>query len=136
MLTSGKSESELVKAAVRRKLPTGWKDGDIEEVSEDISSKENPMFKCLCSFVDEAQEKWSLTVYLVDKGKGAWLLRRACTARGIASKYDSGSVDASDLVGPLRLKLGIDKRRGWPERLKVEDFAAADSSVVNLRAAR
>jgi hypothetical protein len=135
MLTSGKSESELVKAAVRRKLPTGWKDGDIEEVSEDISSKENPMFKCLGSFVHETQEKWSVPVYLVDKGKGAVLLRRLCAARGVAAKYDAGCVDASDLVGPVRMKLGIDKRRGWPDRLKVEDFApraAASSSVVNF----
>jgi hypothetical protein len=134
MLTSGKSESELVKAAGRRKLPTGWKDGDIEEVSEDVSSKENPMFKSLCSFVDEAGEKWTVPVYLVDKGKGAVLLRRACAARGVADKYDAGRVDASDLVGPCRFKLAIEKRRGWPDRLKVEDFAprAAAASVVNF----
>lgn len=135
MLTSGKSDAELIKDARRKKISqnqVGWRDGDIEEVSEDISQNGDPMFKCLCSFVDAAQEKWSLTVHLVDKGKGAFILRRLCTARGVAAKYDAGSVDASDLVGPVRMKTAIDRRRGWPDRLKVEDFAplASASSVV------
>jgi hypothetical protein len=131
MLTSGKSETEL---------PTGWQeDGEIEEVTEVVNRHGDPMFKCPCSFVDATKKKWSLTAHLVDKGKGAWLLRRLCSARGVASLYDAGSVDASDLTpGPIRLKVGIEKGRdGWPDRLRVEDFAppASDSAVVNLRSA-
>src|SRR3954468_11629290 len=115
METSGKSDAELVKAARRKKLPKTpiWVDGDIEEVIEAISQNEDPMFKCLCSFVDEAGEKWTLRVYLVDKGKGAVLLRRACAARGVVSSYDAGSVDQGDLPGPCRLKIAIQKRKGW-----------------------
>jgi hypothetical protein len=109
--TSGKSDAELVKGAARRKLPKTpiWVDGEIEEVTEDISQNGDPMFKSLCSFVDAAGEKWTLRLHLVDKGKGALLLRRACAARGVAEKYDAGSVDQSDLPGPVRMKLGTEK---------------------------
>jgi hypothetical protein len=134
--TSGKGDAELLKGARRKKLPTGWQDdAEIEEVVEAISQNDNPMFKCLCSFVDAAGEKWTLTVYLVDRGKGALLLRHACAARGVLAKYDAGSVDQSDLPGPVRLKVGLDKRRGWPDRLKVEDFAPRVAPVVQLRSA-
>jgi hypothetical protein len=135
MLTSGKSEDELKKAARPKKKPTGWFDGDNEEVTEDSSQNGDPMFKCVCSFTDTVGEKWTLRVNLVDKGKGALLLRRLCAARGVAAKYDAGSVDQSDLPGPVRLKVKIRKQRGWPDRLEVEDFApraAASSSVVNF----
>jgi hypothetical protein len=57
-----------------------------------------------------------------------------CGARG-GVKYAAGSVDASDLRGPVRLKLGLEKRRGMPDRLKVEDFAPVASSVISLNRA-
>ena len=129
MQTSGKSEAELVKAG-RKKKP-GWKnDGTIDEVTDDVSQSGDPMFRVDASYI-EAEETYKVRVFLVDKGKGAWLLRRLCSARGVASNYDAGSVDGSDLIGPVRLKVGLD-RRGW---LKVEDFAAPGSAVVNLRSA-
>lgn len=136
MKTSGKSEVELKRSA-NRKMPTGWQDdAEIEEVTEDVSQAGNEMFKCLCAFVDAGGHKWNLTVYLTDTEKGAWLLRRACQARGVVQKYDAQCVDQSDLPGPVRLKVGIEKRKGWADRLKVEDFAARDSSpVVQLRSA-
>jgi len=127
--TSGKSEAELAKAG-RKKKP-GWKnDGNIDEVTDDVSQSGDPMFRVDASYI-EAEETYKVRVFLVDKGKGAWLLRRLCSARGVASNYDAGSVDGSDLIGPVRLKVGLD-RRGW---LKVEDFAAPGSAVVNLRSA-
>ena len=129
MQTSGKSEAELATAS-RQKKP-GWKnDGNIDEVTDDVSQNDDPMFKVECSY-SEADQTYKVRVFLVDKGKGAWLLRRLCAARGIASNYDAGSVDGSDLIGPVRLKVGLD-RRGW---LKVEDFAAPGSAVVNLNRA-
>jgi hypothetical protein len=137
MKTSGRSDAELVKAARHKNLPRpAWVDGEIEEVIEDISQKEKEMFKCRCSFLDAEGEKWTIRVNLVDEGKGALLLRRLCTARGVAEKYDAGSVDSNDLLGPCRMKIGIQKRRGWPDRLIAEDFAPpASSPVVNIRAA-
>jgi hypothetical protein len=33
----------------------------------------------------------------------------------------------------VRVKIGIERHRGWPDRLVIEDYAApADSSVVTL----
>ena len=134
MKTSGKSDAELLKAARPKKLPTGWHDGDIEEVTEAVSQRGNEMFKCLCSFVDATGEKWALTVYLTDTPKGGLILRHACAARGVLAKFEAGAVDQSDLPGPVRMKIGIEKRPRWPDRLIVEDFAppAAASSVVAL----
>jgi hypothetical protein len=133
MLTSGKSDAELIKAAKPRKKPIGWQNGNVDEVTEDVSQSGDPMFKCVCSCVDEAQETWKIWVNLVDKGKGAWLLSRLCAARGVASKYAAGSVDASDLTGPLRLKLGLEERRSMPDRLKAEDFGPPSASVISIR---
>ena len=56
MQTSGKSDAELIKAAKPRKKPIGWRDGNVDEVSEDVSQYGDPMFKCLCSCDDEAEE--------------------------------------------------------------------------------
>ena len=136
--TSGKSDAELVKSARRKKLPKpAWYDnGEIEEVTEDVSQAGNEMFKCLCSFVDAAGEKWTLTTYLTDTPKGGLLLRHACSARAVLAKFEDGAVDQSDLPGPCRMKIGIEKGRGgWPDKLKVEDFAASGSVVPLVRAA-
>jgi hypothetical protein len=136
MRTSGGSEDDLKKAA-RRKLPkAGWYDGDIEDAVETTSQAGNDMFKCTVSFLDLAGEKWSLTVYLLDTPKTGLLLRHACAARGVLAKFEvAKSVDQSDLPGPVRLKIRIRKQRGWPDKLEVEDFAPAESSVVPLRVA-
>ena len=139
MRTSGKSDAELLKDARPKKFPkTGLYDGDIEQVTEEVSKNNNEMFKCIVTFDDASNEKWTLTVYLTDTPKGGWLLRRCCAARGVLAKFEAGSVDQSDLPGPVRLKIGIEKgRRGWPDRLIVEDFAppaSASSGVQNLRA--
>jgi hypothetical protein len=85
---------------------------------------------------DAAGTEWTLFDYLTDTGKGGLKLRHACAARGVLAQFEAGSVDASDLPGPVRVKIGIEKRRGWPDRLIILDYAAAAASgVVNLRAA-
>lgn len=135
MLTSGKSESELAKEAVTPKLPKpGEYDADITEVVEDTSKRGNEMFKATVVF-DAADRQWTLTDYLVDKGKGGLKFRHCCAARGVLAKFEAGFVDQSDLPGPVRIKVGIEKRRGWPDRLVILDYAApASASVVSLRA--
>jgi hypothetical protein len=133
--SGGKSEAELTKAARPKKLPTGWFDeADIEDVVETTSQNNNDMFKSTVSFVDHAGEKWSVIAYLLDTPKTALLFRHACAARGaeVLAKFEAGSVDASDLLGPVRVELKIRKQKGWPDRLEVEDFAPPASSVVAL----
>jgi hypothetical protein len=134
--SSGKSETELVKAASRKLPKPDWYDADIDEVTEDTSKRGTEMFKAKVPFTDAAGTVWTLFDYLTDTPKGGFRLRRCCAARGVLAKLEAGSVDASDLPGPVRIKIGIEKRRSWPDRLVIEDYAAADSSsVVNLRAA-
>jgi hypothetical protein len=134
--TSGGSEEELKKSASRKLPKAGWYDGEIEDALETTSQNNNDMFKCTVSFTDAAQVKFTLTTYLLDTPKTGLVLRHACLARGVLAKFEeSRSVDASDLPGPVRVKIGIEKRRGWADRLKVEDFAAVDSSVVALHRA-
>src|ERR1700730_12931157 len=135
MRTSGRSKSELVKAASRKLPKPDWYDSNISEVTEDTSKRGNEMFKATVVFFDAAGEEWTLTDYLTDTAKGGLKFRHACAARGVLAKFEAGSVDQSDLPGPVRIKIGIEKRRGWPDRLVIEDYAApAASSVVNLRA--
>ena len=84
----------------------------------------------------EAAGTFFLFDYLTDTDKGGLKFRHCCAARGVLAKFEAGSVDASDLPGPVRIKIGIEKRKGWPDRLIVLDYmAAAASPVVNLRAA-
>jgi hypothetical protein len=135
MRTSGKSETELVKATTRKKPKPDWYDGDIEEVTEDTSKAGNEMFKATVGFSDATGERWILLDYLTDTGKGGLKLRHCCAARGVLAKFEAGFVDQSDLPGPVRIKVGIERRRGWPDRLVILDYAAPADSSVNLRAA-
>jgi hypothetical protein len=133
MRTSGKPESVLAKEA-NRKLPRpDWYDASITEVMEDTSKRGNEMLKATVVF-DAAETEWTLFDYLTDTAKGGLKLRRCCAARGMAAKFEAGFVEASDLPGPVRVKLGIEKRRGWPDRLVIEDYAAPAAEVVALRA--
>jgi hypothetical protein len=49
------------------------------------------------------------------------------------AKYEAGELDQSDFPGPVRVKLGIEKKRGFPDRNVILDYAPSDSPVVNLR---
>ena len=138
MKTSGGSEEELRKSASRkRKLPkAGWYNGDIEDALETTSQNNNEMFECTVSFTDASAEKWTLRTYLLDHPKNpqtGLVLRHACAARGVLAKFESGSVDQSALPGPVRVKIGVEKRRGFRDRNVILDYEAAASEVVNLR---
>ena len=133
MRTSGQSESELVKAAQRKLSKPGDYDADIPEVAEGESKRGNDMFVATVVFTD-ADTEWTLTDYLTDADKGGLKFRNACAARGVLDKFEAGYVEASDLPGPVRITVGVEKRRGWPDRLVVLDYAAR-GDVVTLRRA-
>jgi hypothetical protein len=126
MRTSGRSIEKLKEDATH-KLPDpkkqDWFDGEIEEVIETTSQNDHAMFKSVVSFVDTTGRIWRWTEYLLDSPKQGWKLYRACVARGCGEKFLAGSVDQSDLPGPCRIKIEIQKQRGWPDKLRVADFA-------------
>jgi hypothetical protein len=91
----------------------------------------------LTVIVDDGDgEQRTFTDYLTDTAFGGVKLRHCCAARSVLAKFESGSIDQSDFPGPVRVKIGVEKRRGYPDRNVIEDYAAAAASpVVNLRAA-
>jgi hypothetical protein len=59
-------------------------------------------------------------------------LRHCCAARGaeVLAKFEAGLIEASDLPGPVRVKIGIEKRRGFRDRNVILDYEAVGSAVV------
>jgi hypothetical protein len=135
--TSGRSEAEAVKAASRKLLKSAWYDATISEASEQQSRRGNDMMKITVVVDDGAGEHRIFTDYLTDTSLGGVKLRHACAARGVLAKFESGLIDQSDFPGPLRVKVGVEKGKGgFGPRNVLEDYAAADSSVVHqLRSA-
>jgi hypothetical protein len=134
MLTSKRSLDELKKAASREPPKAGDYDADITNVKADTSKRGNDMFVATVVFTDAGGWEWTLTDYLTDTDKGGLKLRNACAARGVLEKFEAGFVEASDLPGPVRIKVKIRKQRGWPDKLEVEDYAPR-ADVVALRRA-
>jgi hypothetical protein len=62
-----------------------------------------------------------------------------CAACGneVLSAYEIGEVTQDLFPGhAVRVKIGIEKKRGFRDRNVILDYMPADSSVVNLRSAR
>jgi hypothetical protein len=134
MKTSGRSESELRKSALL--LPVGNYDGECREAAEGLSKNNNDRIEVVWVVRDADCNEREYHDYLTDVGRGALKLRRACAAVGALGKYEAGEISPADFVGHVcLLKIGIEKRRGWPDRNVIEDYAAADASIVRLRAA-
>lgn len=135
MKTSGRSEAEAVKTAIRKLLKSGWYGATISEASEQESKRGNDMMKITVVVDDGADEERTFTDYLTDTAFGGVKLRHCCAARGVLAKFESGSIDQSDFPGPVRVKIGVERKRGYEPRNIIEDYAASESGVVNLRAA-
>jgi hypothetical protein len=138
MKTPGFTEAQAQKESTRKLLSPGWRDGEITEALEKASKRGNDMIEITVVIRDaQGNEERSLRDWLTNTALGAAKLRHACAAVGALALYESGEIGAADLLGPVRVKIGIQKgTRSFPrDRNTIEDFAAADS-VVNLRAAR
>jgi hypothetical protein len=132
MKTSGRSEADAVKDASRKLLKSAWyEDATITEASEEESRRGNDMIKVTVVVGDR-----TFTDYLTDTAFGGVKLRHCCAARGVLAKFETGSIDPSDFPGPVRVKIGVEKGKGgFGPRNIIEDYAAADSSPVQLRPA-
>jgi hypothetical protein len=108
--------------------------------TEDRQSKRgNDMIAARVGVPDADGNVREIPVYLNNSTLGAVLLRHACVACGCIAQYEAGEISASDFPvdHPVRVKIGIEKKsRSVPfDRNVIEDFAAAESAVVNLRSA-
>ena len=135
MRTTMRTEEEAVKLSRRTLLKGGWYDGDITEAIEKVADKSGNDTIGLTVVVEDR----TLRVWLSDAARGAALLRHCCQACGneVFERYEAGEITQDDFPGHhVQVKIGVQKgTRAFPgDRNVIEDFRAADASVVNLRA--
>jgi hypothetical protein len=138
MRASGRSKSELEKAARPSQARPGWYDGEFGEVIERLSQRQNEIFDARLIIRLADGTTLEIRDFLTDAGRGGLKFYHACAAVGVGAKYEAQQeISATDFVGAVRVKVGIEKKRGYPDRLVVEDYAApvASAGVVHLRTA-
>jgi len=112
--------------AENKPLNAGVFQYEILEAWEKTSQAGNPMFELKVQVTNGNGVSRTLVDYLLPKGIRAEKLLHCCISCGIRDVYDSGSLPASAFVGRRgRLRLGIEKRKGFPDRNVIEDYLAA-----------
>jgi Protein of unknown function (DUF669) len=121
MQFQAKSEQEIAES---RLLPKGEYDFEILDAEEKTSKAANSMIVLKVRVSNGNGVARTLTDYLVAQSAGK--LRNCCAACGILDKYDNGVVSEDDFPGKRgRLKLVVEKKRGWPARNVIADYVAA-----------
>lgn len=137
MRVTPKSEAEARNASRNLLLPRGWHDGRIDEATEKLSNAGNDMIELtVVVFAPDGSQR-TLPDWLTASDRAAQKLRNACVAVGALPTYEAGEITAVNFPGhAVRVKIGVEKRKGWPDRNVIEDYApAAAGAVVNLRRA-
>lgn len=134
MQTPAYTETAAIEASRRTLLAPGWIDGAvIREAAERPSARGNDMIELTVAVPDGRGGERLFKDYLTSTPLGALRLRHACEAVGALDRYTSGEISASDFPGhAVRVKIGIEKRRGYAPRNIIEDYAATEARVVSL----
>jgi hypothetical protein len=113
-------------------LKAGWYPARITEAVEKPSRRGNDMIE-LTVVADERE----LRDWLTDSDMGAAKLRSCCNAVGALDAYEAGEISQADFPGhDVQVKIIVEKRRGFPDQNRIEDYRPASSaSVVTLRSA-
>lgn len=135
MKTPAYTEAAAAEASRRTLLAPGWIDrAMIREAVERPSARGNDMIELVIAVPDGRGGERLFKDYLTSTPLGALRLRHASEAAGALDRYGAGEISASDFPGrTVRVKIGIEKKRGYAPRNIIEDYAAADSGVVSLR---
>jgi hypothetical protein len=136
MKTTPRTEADAQKASRRALLKAGWHDdARITEAVEKPSKAGNDMIELIVVVPDADGNERTLRDWLTDSALGALKLRHAAEAIDALSKYEAGEIGQADFPGhEVRVKISIEKRRGYPDTHKIDDYAAAVAGrVVNLR---
>jgi hypothetical protein len=116
-----KSEKEITDS---RLLPKGECDFEIIDAAEKKSAADNDMIELKVRVSNGTGQPRTLTDYLLPKRAGK--LRNCCAACGLLDKYENGCLSDDDFPGKRgRLKLGIEKKKGYPERNVIADYLVA-----------
>jgi hypothetical protein len=136
MKTTPLSETEARKLAARRLLRPGMYEGTITAAVDAVSKANNEMLVLDVSIIDSGDTR-ILRDWLTNTKISAAKLRHAAEAVGALAQYEAGELSPDDFLGrAVRVKVGVEKRRSYPDRNAIEDYAATvNSSVVNLRSA-
>jgi hypothetical protein len=132
-----RTEEAAQKASLRELLAAGWHYGRITESVEKLSKRGAEMIENTVVVPDAEGNERTLRDWLMgDSSLGALKLRHAAEAVGALAKYEAGVIGQDDFPGhDVRVKVSIEKRRGYPDQNRIEDYAAATAGrVVNLRA--
>ena len=134
MKTTPRTEAEAVKASRRTLLPVGMADGEIREASDQPSKRGKEMITLIVVVRDADGIERELRDFLTDAPVCAVRLRHVSEAVAALDKYENGSIGAEDFPGhAVRVKIGIEKKKGFPDRNVIADYAPpAAARVVNL----
>jgi hypothetical protein len=137
MRLTPRNEAEAERTAKRALLAVGWHDGEITEAVEKRSKRGNEMIEVTVIIPAADGTERTLRDWFTDSPLGALKLRHAAEAVGALAKYESGEIGQAEFPGhAVRVKVSIEKRRGYPDANRIEDYAAATAGrVVNLRGA-
>jgi hypothetical protein len=136
MKTTPHSEADAQNLSRQKLLPAGWHDGRILEACEKPSRQGRDMIELLVGVIDADGIERQLRDWLTDSTLGAAKLRHACEAVGALVRYEAGEIGQADFPGhACRVRISIEKKRGYSDRNMIEDYAAAAARVVNLRGA-
>jgi hypothetical protein len=119
------SEDEARQASARKLLKTGWRRGRITEAVERPDKNGDDMTELLVmvddrSLRDFISPKWSAAKH-----------RNCCLAVGAVEQYQAGETSPQDFVGhDVEVRIGIEKRRGYRDVNRIEDYRAASASAV------
>ena len=135
MKTPAYTEAAATEASRRTLLAPGWIDGAmIREAVERPSARGNDMIELVIAVPDGRGGERLFRDYLTNSPLGALRLRHASEAVGALDRYNAGEISASDFPGhAVRVKIGIEKKRGYAPRNVIEDYGVAEARVVNLR---
>jgi hypothetical protein len=135
MKTPAHSETAAIEASRRTLLPLGWiDDAMIHAALERPSARGNDTIELDIAVPDGRGGKRPFKDWLTNTPIGALRLRHACEAVGALDRYNAGEISATDFVGhTVRVKIGIEKKRGYAPRNIIEDYAVSEARVVSLR---
>jgi hypothetical protein len=134
--TTFRTEDEAKRVSRRTLLRAGWHDARITEAVEKPSKRGNDMIELTVVVPDADGTERQLRDWLTDSDMGAAKLRSCCQAVDALDRYEAGEISQADFPGnDVRVKIEIEKRRGYPDQNRIEEYRpAAASTVVNLRA--
>jgi hypothetical protein len=117
---------------------SGWHEGRIAEAIEKPSKRSGKdMIELTIIVTDADGNERTFLDWLTDSPLGAIKLRHACEAVGALSRFEAGEIGQADFPGhDVRVKLGVEKKRGYPDRNVIEDYAASAAAVIALRSAK